>query len=77
LPAAAVDGFKVPFMAPPPGAAQDPPAEGLPPRALNKAEGASEEQTVSDPSAPGFAAGTVVTVTVAMASGHGGVPVMV
>ena len=41
---------------------------GLPPSAVKRADGASEEQAVSEPLVPGFAAGTVVTVTAALAS---------
>ena len=54
-----------------------PPASGVPPSCANSEEAASEEHSVIAPSVPASGGVLMVTVTVALSSGHGAVPTTV
>ena len=65
---------------PPPtglGPLQAPPACGAPPSCANKEVVAAFAQMVNEPFVPAFVVAFSVTVTVAVAFGHGAVPVTV
>ena len=59
------------------GPLQVPLASGVPPSCAKRLAGASDAQSVIDPSVPAVGGVFTVTVTVAVSSGHGAVPATV
>ncbi len=57
------------------GFVHDPPVFGVPPKWVNRSSFGLVLHKVTEPLLPAFAAGTTVTVTFAVASTHGEVPV--
>ncbi len=54
-----------------------PPVSGVPPRIANRSTGEPLPQNVTEPLVPALGGGVIVTITVAVASLQGGVPVVV
>ena len=74
MPTALTLGVKVPFDAEPPGPVHVPPASGVPFNPVVNAVAGLEEHSVRPPSIPASGKTLIVTVTVAVSSGHGAVP---